>query len=79
MANGATGAPTLQRSLGFWNLVLFGVVYTAPISTFTLFGFVYERADGAVIPAYVLGSIGAAFTGLSYGAMAETAPSAGSA
>lgn len=78
MADGRQGQPALRRTLRYPNLVVFGVVYTAPVGAFTLFGFTYANSGGAVVPAYVLGAIGVAFTGLSYGVMAQTDPSAGS-
>jgi hypothetical protein len=68
----------LRRALGFWDLVLFGLVFIAPVGAFTLFGFVNAFSGGAVVLPYVLGAVGLAFTGLSYAAMAEVAPQAGS-
>jgi amino acid transporter len=69
----------LRRALGFWDLVLFGLICIAPVAPFALFGFVNAFSAGAVVPPYVLGAIGLAFTGLSYATMAEIAPQAGSA
>lgn len=73
-----TGTTTLRRTLGFWDLVLFGLIIVAPIAPFTLFGFVAERSAGAVVPSYILGAIGLSLTGWSYAQMAAVAPQAGS-
>lgn len=68
----------LRRVLGFWDLVLFGLICIAPVAPFTLYGFVAGAGGAAVVPPYLLGAIGLGFTSLSYAAMAEVAPQAGS-
>lgn len=68
----------LRRALGFWDLVLFGVISIAPVAPFTLFGFVYAASGGTVVAPYVLGAVGVSLTALSYAAMAGVAPQAGS-
>ncbi len=68
----------LRRALGFWPLVLFGLVYMAPIAPFTMFGFIDTLSGGAIVASYVLGAIGLGLTGLSYAAMVHAAPEAGS-
>ncbi|MEQ1770015.1 MAG: APC family permease [Devosia sp.] len=68
----------LRRALGFWDLVLFGLICIAPVAGFTLYGFVSNASGGSVVLPYVLGAIGLGFTGLSYASMAEIAPQAGS-
>ena len=69
----------LRRELGFWHLLVFGIVYMAPIASFTIFGFVEASSAGAVLPSLIIAAIALGFTALSYGTMAEVEPSAGSA
>jgi amino acid transporter len=69
---------TLRRELGFAQLVVFGIVYMAPISAFTLFGWVTTASDGAAVPAYIIGALAVALTAASYGMMGEVVPLAGS-
>lgn len=69
----------LKRELDYWHLVLFGIVYMAPIAGFTVYGWVVLNSNGAAVPAYLLGAIALALTANSYGVMGEVAPSAGSA
>jgi amino acid transporter len=73
-----SAAPTLKRVLTVWNLTLFGVVAMAPIAGVTMYGFVAALSAGAVIPAYLLAGFGVGLTALSFAAMAEAAPGAGS-
>lgn len=67
----------LKRELGFWDLLVFGVVSMAPIASFTMFGFVDAASGGASIPAYAIAAVALGFTAVSYGTMAEVEPSAG--
>lgn len=75
---GMTETIGLRRAIGFWDLVLFGVISIAPVAPFTLFGFVHSASGGTVVAPYLLGAIGISLTALSYAAMAEIAPQAGS-
>ena len=74
-----SSTPGLGRELDFWHLVMFGIVYMAPIAGFTLYGWVALNSNGAAVPAYLLGAVALALTANSYGVMGEVAPSAGSA
>lgn len=76
MAN--SDGPALKRVLGTWNLVLFGIVAIAPVAGITMYGFVAERSAGAVLPSYLLAGAGVCLTAMSFAAMAEAAPGAGS-
>ena len=69
---------SLRRSLGLRNLVFFGLVAMAPVAGFTVYGFVNQYSNGAVVPAYLLGGLGMALTASSFATMARTAPGAGS-
>lgn len=72
------GAISLKRELGFWHLLVFGIVYIGPISSFTMFGFVDANSAGAVVPSFIIAAVALGLTALSYGKMAEVEPSAGS-
>ncbi len=70
--------PTLRRSLGYWDLVVYGLAYIAPIAPLSTLGFVWSESNGMVALAYLLGSVCMYFTAKSYAMLTETVPSAGS-
>jgi amino acid transporter len=74
---GGSAAP-LKRSLGYWDLVLYGLAYIAPFAPFSTLGFVWSESNGLIVLAYVLGGVCMYFTAQSYATMTETLPSAGS-
>lgn len=68
----------LKRSLKFWDLIIYGLAYIAPITPLSTLGFVWESSKGLIALAYVLGGICMYFTAKSYAIMTTTIPSAGS-
>ncbi len=72
------GAASLKRSLGYWDLVLYGLAYIAPFAPFSTLGFVWSESNGLIVLAYVLGAVCMYFTAQSYATMTETLPTAGS-
>ncbi|MGH3344662.1 MAG: APC family permease [Carbonactinosporaceae bacterium] len=68
----------LKRSLSFWDLLIYGLVFMVPIAPFGIFGSVYEASGGMVALAYAIGAVGMAFTAKSYAEMAKAFPMAGS-
>jgi amino acid transporter len=74
----AAGAPKLKRSLGYWDLVLYGLAYIAPFAPLSTLGFVWSESNGLIVLAYVLGAVCMYFTAQSYATMTEALPSAGS-
>jgi amino acid transporter len=68
----------LDRVLTPGDLVVYGMIFMVPIAPFAVFGFVSEGARGMVALAYLIGMIGMLFTALSYGAMSQAFPLAGS-
>ena len=70
--------PSLKRTLGYWDLILYGLAYIAPITPFSTIGFVWDASKGLIALAYVLGGICMYFTAKSYAVMSETVPTAGS-
>ena len=68
----------LQRSLGFRDLVTYGLIFMVPIAPFGIFGSVYQAAAGMVALAYLLGMVAMMVTASSYGVMVRAYPMAGS-
>jgi amino acid transporter len=71
-------AVKLERSLRYWDLVLYGLAYIAPFAPLSTLGFVWSESNGLIVLAYVLGAVCMYFTAQSYATMTETLPSAGS-
>jgi amino acid transporter len=78
MTAAAAPAPALRRTLGYWDLIVYGLAYIAPIAPLSTLGFVWQASNGLIVLAYVLGSICMYFTAKSYAVMTESIPSAGS-
>ncbi len=72
------GAAKLERSLRYWDLVLYGLAYIAPFAPLSTLGFVWSESNGLIVMAYVLGAVCMYFTARSYATMTETLPTAGS-
>lgn len=68
----------LNRTLKFWDLIVYGLAYIAPITPLSTLGFVWQSSKGLIALAYVLGGVCMYFTARSYAIMTETIPSAGS-
>jgi amino acid transporter len=73
-----TPANTLNRALGYWDLVCYGLAYIAPMGIFSTLGFVWTESRGLIALAYLLGGICMYFTAKSYAVMSESVPTAGS-
>jgi len=71
-------APSLKRTLKYWDLIVYGLAYIAPITPLSTLGFVWEASHGLMALAYVLGGVCMYFTAKSYAVMTETIPTAGS-
>lgn len=81
MSDGAvkTGdAVRLLQVLTFWDLVVYGLVYVAPIGPWSTWGFASELSGGAVSLVYLLGAVALGFTAVSYAQMCNEVPEAGS-
>jgi putrescine importer len=70
---------TLRRSLGLWDLILYGVIVIQPVAPMSVFGVLSEKGHGHVVTALLIAMVAMLFTGISYGRMARAYPSAGSA
>src|ERR1035441_4292645 len=69
----------LKRSLGLWDLVIYGIILIQPTAALPLFGVNAEPARGHVVTTLLIGMVAMLFTAISYGRMARVYPSAGSA
>lgn len=68
----------LHRALTTKDLVIYGLIFMVPIAPYSVYGFVYNDSKGMVPLAYLVGLVGMFFTALSYAAMANAFPLAGS-
>ena len=75
----AARAVGLRRSLGLWDLILYGIIIIQPVAPMPSFGVVSTAARGHVVTAILIAMVAMLFTAISYGRMARVYPSAGSA
>ncbi|MER6911457.1 APC family permease [Streptomyces sp. NPDC000594] len=68
----------LRRSLGFRDLVVYGLLFIAPMAPVGVFGTLDAKSHGAVALVYVVATVAMGFTALSYAQMVRVAPQAGS-
>lgn len=68
----------LKRSLSFWDLLIYGLIFMVPIAPFGIFGSVFSASGGMVALAYAVGAVGMVFTAVSYAQMSKAFPLAGS-
>ena len=68
----------LKRTLTFWDLMIYGLVFMVPIAPFGIYGVVAQGSNGMVALAYLIGMVAMIFTALSYATMSEAFPFAGS-
>jgi len=68
----------LKRTLSTRDLVIFGMIFMVPIAPYSVFGFVWHDSRGMVPLAYLVGLVGMFFTAMSYAAMSQAFPIAGS-
>jgi putrescine importer len=73
------GGPSLRRTLGLWDLILYGIIIIQPVAPMPSFGVVSDAAHGHVVTAILIAMVAMLFTAISYGRMARIYPSAGSA
>lgn len=68
----------LKRSLHLRDLLVYGLIMIVPIAPFGVFGMVFNASSGRVPFIYLVGLVAILFTALSYMAMSEVFPVAGS-
>ncbi|MDT0461172.1 APC family permease, partial [Streptomyces sp. DSM 41527] len=74
--SGALGA--LRRTLTFRDLVVYGLLFIAPMAPVGIFGTLQAISHGAVTAVYLVATVAMAFTAYSYAQMVRVAPQAGS-
>ena len=74
-----TSKVTLKRSLGYWDLILYGIILIQPTAPMPSFGVIYNEAHGHVVTAILCAMVAMLFTSISYGRMARMYPQGGSA
>ncbi|WP_148593637.1 APC family permease, partial [Streptomyces sp. WAC01526] len=72
----ATGA--LRRTLSFRDLLVYGLLFIAPMAPVGIFGALQATSHGAVTLVYLVATVAMAFTAFSYAQMVRVAPRAGS-
>ncbi|GLV98991.1 APC family permease [Streptomyces lavendulae] len=79
-ATDSTTVPStaLRRSLGFRDLVVYGLLFIAPMAPVGVFGALDARSHGAVALVYLVATAAMTLTALSYAQMVRVAPQAGS-
>lgn len=70
--------PELHRNLGFRDLVVYGLLFIAPMAPVGIFGTLDAKSHGAVVLVYIAATIAMAFTAFSYAQMVRVVPLAGS-
>ncbi|MEU0835596.1 APC family permease [Streptomyces sp. NPDC056231] len=78
MAKGRTDRAGLHRTLGFRDLVVYGLLFIAPMAPVGIFGTLDAKSGGAVALVYVVATVVMAFTAFSYAQMVRVVPLAGS-
>ncbi|MFD9289075.1 APC family permease [Streptomyces sp. NPDC060030] len=78
VSGGSTAEGRLRRTLGFRDLVVYGLLFIAPMAPVGVFGTLDAKSDGAVALVYLVATVVMAFTAFSYAQMVHVAPLAGS-
>lgn len=68
----------LRRTLGFRDLVVYGLLFIAPMAPVGIFGTLDAKSGGSVALVYVVATVVMGFTAFSYAQMVRVAPFAGS-
>ena len=77
-ASGEKG-PSLRRTLGLWDLILYGMIVIQPTAPMPVYGVMSQRSHGHAVTTVLIAMVAMLFTAISYGRMARAYPSAGSA
>ncbi len=68
----------LHRTLNFRDLIVYGLLFMAPMAPVGIFGVLDAKSQGAVALVYVLATVVMALTAFSYALMVQVIPQAGS-
>jgi len=74
-----TNPARLRRTLGLWDLILYGMIVIQPTAPMPVYGIMSQRAHGHAVTTVLIPMVAMLFTAISYGRMARAYPSAGSA
>lgn len=77
--SGVQSTATLQKTLGFWHIIIIGLAYIQPMTLFDTFGLVSEESHAHVPTSYIVALVAILLTSISYGHMIRRYPSSGSA
>ncbi|MGA5004940.1 APC family permease [Streptomyces koyangensis] len=77
-ASAGTERDGLRRTLGFRDLVVYGLLFIAPMAPVGVYGALDARSHGAVALVYLCATVAMAFTAYSYAQMVRVVPRAGS-
>ncbi|WP_411141204.1 APC family permease [Streptomyces sp. x-80] len=72
------GAGSLRRTLTFRDLIVYGLLFIAPMAPVGIFGTLQAKSHGAIAVVYLVATVAMAFTAYSYAQMVRVAPQAGS-
>ncbi|WP_327068685.1 APC family permease [Kitasatospora sp. NBC_01250] len=72
------GPGGLRRSLGLRDLVVYGLLFIAPMAPVGVFGVLDAKSHGAVAAVYLAATVAMGFTAFSYAQMVRAVPRAGS-
>ncbi|MFE5736398.1 APC family permease [Streptomyces celluloflavus] len=76
---GSSGAGgSLRRTLTFRDLIVYGLLFIAPMAPVGIFGTLQAKSHGAIALVYLVATVAMAFTAYSYAQMVRVAPQAGS-
>ncbi|MFE9556486.1 APC family permease [Streptomyces sp. NPDC006692] len=75
---GEAPAGRLRRTLGFRDLVVYGLLFIAPMAPVGIFGTLDAKSGGAVALVYLVATVAMGFTAFSYAQMVRVVPLAGS-
>ncbi|MDR3035900.1 MAG: amino acid permease, partial [Kitasatospora sp.] len=80
MARVSTQARTaeLRRTLGVRDLMVYGLLFIAPMAPVGVFGVLDAKSHGAVAAVYLVATVAMGFTALSYAEMVRAVPRTGS-
>ncbi|MDH6143936.1 amino acid transporter [Kitasatospora sp. GP30] len=78
VAERPAGSGGLHRSLGLRDLVVYGLLFIAPMAPVGVFGVLDAKSRGAVAAVYLVATVAMGFTALSYAQMVRAVPQAGS-
>ncbi|MFG2893664.1 APC family permease [Streptomyces sp. NPDC048248] len=71
-------AGSLRRTLSFRDLIVYGLLFIAPMAPVGIFGTLQAKSHGAIALVYLVATVAMAFTAYSYAQMVRVAPRAGS-